>query len=88
MLSALLQNSWRAIIVIIYISITMSANHALPYPRIVTNVCIEVSQKDRGFVNFNLSQGIASFLHKMRVELVCTWIWSTYLYKHRVKEVV
>jgi len=31
--------------VIIIVSITMSADHTLPYPGIVPSVCIDVSQK-------------------------------------------
>jgi len=33
--------------------ITMSVNHSLSYTGIVTNMSIEVFQKDRGFVSFN-----------------------------------
>ena len=36
--------------VIISFTITMPANHTLPLPSIVPNVCIEVSQKDRRYV--------------------------------------
>jgi len=42
-------------LVVIYVSITMSANHTLAYSDIVPNVCIHVSQRDRGFVSFDLS---------------------------------
>jgi len=42
------------------LSKTMLPNHALPYSRIVPNVCVEVSQKCREFVSFNLSYGISS----------------------------
>jgi len=52
--------------VIINVSITMSANHILPYTSIVSNMCIEVSQKYRGFVSFNSSLGFTNLLHEFR----------------------
>jgi len=48
---------------IIIVSITMSANHNLTYTDIVSNVSIQVSQNDRGFVCFNPSQGKPDFFH-------------------------
>jgi len=65
--------------VIIYISITMFANHTLPYPRSVPNVCMEVSQKDRGFVRFSILQRITSFFHELPLKYVC--VLGVYLYQ-------
>jgi len=47
--------------VVTYVSITMLANHTFLCPSIVSNVCIEVSQKDSAFVRFSSSQGITDF---------------------------
>jgi len=46
---------------IINVSIIMLTNHTIQYSNIVLNVCTEVTQKDRGFVSFKLSQGIIIF---------------------------
>jgi len=64
---------------IIIVSITMSANRTLPYTGIVSNVSIQVSQNDRGFVCVNPSQGITDFVHELRVQ--CTLVWTVYVYK-------
>jgi len=48
--------------VIIYINIITLANHTLLYPNIVPNVCIVVSQTDRGFICFNTSQVITTVI--------------------------
>jgi len=46
---------------------------------IVPNVCIEVSQNDRGIVSFNPSQGITNVFHDFRAQ--CTWGWAVYLHQ-------
>ena len=51
----------QEISVITYVSITTSANRTLPYPSVVSNVCIKISQKDRGVVSFNPSPDITNF---------------------------
>jgi len=38
---------------IIRVSITILANHSLPYHSIFPNLCIQVSQGDQAFVIFN-----------------------------------
>ena len=38
-------------------------SHTIPCPSIVPDVCIQISQKDSGFVRFNPSQDITSFFH-------------------------
>jgi len=50
-----------------------------PYTGIVSNVSIQVSQNDRGFVCFNPSQGITDFVHELRVQ--CTLVWTVYVNK-------
>ena len=42
-------------------------------------MCIGVSQKDRGLVGSNPSQGIINFFHEFRVQ--CTCVWAAYLYQ-------
>ena len=58
----------------------MSANHTLPYPGIVPNVCTEVYQNDRGFVSFNPSRCITNFFHELRLSLHWTWVWDIYIH--------
>ena len=70
--------------VAINISITMLVNHTATHPRIVPKVCIEVSQKDRGFISFNASQGMTNFFHELKLK--CMWVWAVYL--HRIKGAV
>jgi len=51
----------------------------VPCSSFVPKLCIEVSRKHHGFVSFNLSQGITSFFHELRLQ--CTWFWSVCLYQ-------
>jgi len=64
---------------IIIVSVTMSANHTLPYTDIVSNVSIRVSQNNRGFVCFNPSQGKTDFSKEFRVQ--CTLFGTVNVYK-------
>ena len=63
--------------VIIYVSITMLTNHALPHPSVISNVCIEVSQ--RIVDSLAVFRDISSFLCESRV--LCAYVWSVYLYQ-------
>jgi len=67
--------------VIISASINMLAYQIIPISSIIPNVCIEVFQKDREFVRFNLLHGITSFFHEFQE--MCTWVWTDTCFKHR-----
>ena len=47
------------------------------YLRIVPKACVEVSQKNRGFISFNFRRASLIFFHKFRVQ--GTWAWVVYL---------
>jgi len=50
----------------IKVSIYKLTSNVLPQTNVISNVCITISQKDRGLVNFESSQGIPKFLHRKK----------------------
>jgi len=86
---------WKKMFALHSLFLQQSSNRSLPFsltsaspclpitrfhiPASFPNMCIEVPQKDNGFFKFNLSQGIISFFHKLRVLYTC--VWAIYLYQ-------